>query len=54
MRPDRHDLKEIANLLKEKKIIPVIEKTYNFDKAIKAFEHLATGRTKGKLLIQIN
>jgi NADPH:quinone reductase-like Zn-dependent oxidoreductase len=32
----------------------VIEKVYEFDQFKKGYEHLATGRAKGKLILKIN
>ena len=53
MRPNNTVLSEIVTLIKNEKITPVIETIYDFNQAIKAFEHLKKGHTKGKLTIKI-
>ncbi len=40
--------------MEDGKLKPVIEKTYSFDQYHEAYEHLSSGRAKGKLLIKIN
>ena len=47
------DLSHIRIWVEEGKIKPVIEKIYEFDQFRDAYEHLATGRVKGKLLLKI-
>ena len=54
MRPDKNHLKEIATLLSNKQVSPMIEKTYRFEKCIDAFLHQQEGHTKGKLSIRIS
>ena len=53
MRPNQLSLLEISNLIENNKIKPIIEKVFEFNKSIDAFEHLAKGHTKGKLVIKI-
>lgn len=53
MRPNRSDLSEIDTLIENNIIKPVIEKIYDFEQSIQAFEHLAKGHTTGKLTIKI-
>ncbi len=40
--------------MEDGKLKPVIEKTYSFDQYHEAYDHLSSGRAKGKLLIKIN
>ena len=54
MNPNGEELNKIGSMLLKQEIIPVIDTCYNFDDAKQAFEHLATGRTKGKLVIEFN
>ena len=53
MRPNQLSLLEISNLIENNKIKPIIEKIFEFNKSIDAFEHLEKGHTKGKLVIKI-
>lgn len=53
MRPSRLGLLEIVSLTEKGQIKQVIEKTYDFNNSIDAFQHLAMGHTKGKLTIKI-
>lgn len=53
MHPDGAQLKQIKTLVEAGKIKPVIDKIYPFSESIKAFQHLATGRAKGKIIIKI-
>ena len=53
MRPNQSSLLEISNLIENNKINPIIEKEFKFENAIKAFEHLGKGHTKGKLTIKV-
>ena len=48
------DLQEIIQLVSNKKIKPIIEKVYPFDKAIDAYNEFEKGHSKGKIVIQIN
>ena len=48
------DLQEIIKLVSDKKIIPIIEKVYPFDKAIEAYQEFEKGHSKGKIVIQIS
>ena len=47
------DLNLIKLWVEENKIKPVIEKVYNFDQFREAYDHLATGHVKGKILLTI-
>lgn len=53
MHPNGEHLNEIKLLVEDEKIKPIIDKTYPFSKSIEAFEHLATGRSKGKIVVKI-
>jgi NADPH:quinone reductase-like Zn-dependent oxidoreductase len=53
VRSKTSDLNHIRIWVEEGKIKPVIEKVYEFDQFKEAYEHLATGRVKGKILLKI-
>ncbi|KAL3708614.1 zinc ion binding protein [Talaromyces marneffei ATCC 18224] len=42
------DMKEIADLMQDGKVKPVIDTVFEFDDAVKAFERLRTNRARGK------
>lgn len=54
MHPNGVHLGEIKSLIEDNKIKPIIDKVYPFSKGIEAFAHLATGRAKGKIVIQVS
>jgi NADPH:quinone reductase-like Zn-dependent oxidoreductase len=54
MHPNGEHLNEIKSMIEDEKIKPIIDKVYPFSESIEAFEHLATGRAKGKIIIKIN
>ena len=54
MHPNGSHLGEIKSLVEDEKIKPIIDKVYPFSESIEAFTHLASGRAKGKIVIQIN
>lgn len=54
MSSNGEELTKIGDMLKNEDIIPVIDKTYKFADSKVAFEHLATGRVKGKLVIEFD
>jgi NADPH:quinone reductase-like Zn-dependent oxidoreductase len=54
MHPNGAHLSEIKSLIEDEKIKPIIDTIYSFSDSIKAFEHLASGRAKGKIVIKIN
>jgi len=54
MHPNGAQLNEILSMIEDEKIKPIIDKVYPFSESIEAFEHLATGRAKGKIVIKIN
>ncbi len=53
MQPKSGHLEEITSLFEINKLQAVIEKSFAFEDAVKAFKHLAKGHTKGKLSINI-
>ena len=54
MHPNGDHLNKIKLMIEDEKIKPIIDKIYPFSECIEAFEHLATGRAKGKIVIKIN
>ena len=54
MHPNGAHLGEIKSLVEDEKIKPIIDKTYSFSESIEAFTHLASGRAKGKIVINIS
>jgi NADPH:quinone reductase-like Zn-dependent oxidoreductase len=54
MHPNGSHLNEIKSMIEDEKIKPIIDKIYSFSESIEAFEHLATGRAKGKIVIKIS
>merc|ERR550525_412332 len=46
-------LDELATLVDEGKLKPVIEKIYGFEEVITAFEHLMSGRAVGKIGVKV-
>jgi NADPH:quinone reductase-like Zn-dependent oxidoreductase len=53
VRPDGDQLAEIGELLKTQRIRPVIDKVFPFEQAKDALAHLAQGRAKGKVVVQM-
>ena len=54
MHPNGAHLREIKLLIEDEKIKPIIDKVYPFSDSIEAFIHLASGRAKGKIVIEIS
>jgi len=54
MHPNGAHLGEIKAMIEDDKIKPVIDKVYPFADSIEAFLHLASGRAKGKIVIEIS
>ena len=54
MHPNGAHLEEIKSLIEDEKIKPIIDKVYPFSESVEAFLHLASGRAKGKIVININ
>ncbi len=53
MSPDGEMLGHLADLITEKKLVPVIDSTFDFADADKAYDHLAEGHAVGKIVISI-
>lgn len=53
VRPDGGQLDEIGRLLEAQRIRPVIDRVFPFDQAREALEHLALGRSRGKVVVQV-
>ena len=53
VRPDGAQLAEIGELLKAKRIQPVIDKVFAFEQAKEALAYLARGRAKGKVVVKM-
>jgi NADPH:quinone reductase-like Zn-dependent oxidoreductase len=53
MHPNGSQLDEIKTLVEDEKIKPIVDKIYPFSESIEAFNHLASGRAKGKIVIKI-
>jgi NADPH:quinone reductase-like Zn-dependent oxidoreductase len=54
MHPNGSHLNEIKSMIEDEKIKPIIDKEYPFSQSIEAFEHLASGRAKGKIVVKIS
>lgn len=53
VRPDGGQLAQIGELLRSGAIRPVIDRVFPFDKAKEALAYLATGRAKGKVVVEM-
>ena len=51
--PDGGQLVEIGELLKERRIRPVIDKVFPFERAKEALAYLDKGRAKGKVVVRL-
>jgi len=54
MHPNGSHLNTIKTLVENEKIKPIVDKVYPFSEGIEAFDHLASGRAKGKIIVKIN
>jgi NADPH:quinone reductase-like Zn-dependent oxidoreductase len=52
-KPNNMDLEFLRGLIEEEKVKPVIEKCYPLDQIVEAHRHVESGRTKGKVVLQI-
>ncbi|RIX97764.1 NADP-dependent oxidoreductase [Aureimonas flava] len=53
MRPDGAELAELAELIRDGGLEPVIDRVFAFDEIAAAFAHLETGRAKGKVIVRM-
>jgi NADPH:quinone reductase-like Zn-dependent oxidoreductase len=53
VRPDSSQLAEIGELLKARRIRPVIDRVFPFEQAKEALAYLEKGRAKGKVVVQM-
>ena len=54
MQPDAKQLNDIKSMVEDGAINPIVDNIYSFENGIKAFEYLATGRAKGKVIITLS
>jgi NADPH:quinone reductase-like Zn-dependent oxidoreductase len=54
MQPNAKQLNDIKTMVEEGTIKPIVDFIYSFEDVIKAFEYLATGRAKGKVIIALS
>lgn len=53
MHPDAKQLEQIGQWTQEKKLTPVIDKTFPLDEAAQALAYLKLGQATGKVVIQV-
>ncbi|WP_160138554.1 NADP-dependent oxidoreductase [Chryseobacterium sp. c4a] len=53
MKPDGRQLAWLKIAVEDRMIKPVVDTVYPFSESIEAFEHLASGRSKGKIIIKV-
>ena len=53
-KPNDKDLDFLRGLLEEEVLRPVIEKCFPLDQIVEAHRHVESGRTKGKIVLEIN
>jgi len=51
--PDSSELREIGKLIDENKIKVIVSQTFPLPEAIKAQEQVATGHTRGKIVLKV-
>jgi NADPH:quinone reductase-like Zn-dependent oxidoreductase len=54
MQPKREQLEQIANLIEDLKVLPVIDTVVRFDEAIEVQKEIQTGHTVGKLVVRVS
>lgn len=47
------DMQKLANLLEQGKLRSIVSKTFAFNEMVKAHEQVETGRTVGKVIVQV-
>lgn len=53
IQPSSDDIKLVANLLDERKLVPVVDTVYPFSDVVKAFQHSLSGHSKGKIVVKM-
>jgi len=53
-KPDAEELVKLAGWIKDGKLKPFIEKVYHLDEVADAFKQLKSGRTQGKLVVEVS
>ncbi len=53
MQPNADQLKEIATMVEDRTIKPIVDLIYSMEDGIDAYEYLATGKAKGKVIISL-
>jgi NADPH:quinone reductase-like Zn-dependent oxidoreductase len=53
VKPDSNELAEIGKLIDEKKIKVIVSQTFPLSEAMKAQEQVATGHTRGKIVLKV-
>jgi len=51
--PDADELAEIGKLIDQKKIKVIVSRTFPLSQAMKAQEQIATGHTRGKIVLKV-
>jgi NADPH:quinone reductase-like Zn-dependent oxidoreductase len=51
--PNADELAEIGKLIDQKKIKVIVSQTFPLSEAIKAQEQIATGHTRGKIVLKV-
>lgn len=54
MQPNGEQLSRIAELVETQKMVPVLDRVYDFTELSQAFQHVDGGHTKGKVVVNIN
>lgn len=54
MHPNAKQLNDIKRLVEDGAIKPIVDRIYSLEDGVKAFEYLATGRAKGKVIITLS
>ncbi len=52
-KPNAEDLDFLRGLMEEEQVKPIVEKCYPFEQIIEAHRHVESGRTKGKVVLEI-